>query len=84
MTKGYIYFSDWSNVVAYFSNINFLANDGQLFFREAKDQDILSRATKDVEDGTGFIAKWVFIATWHEVTYKFGNTTTPVRTAKRS
>ena len=68
-------------VVAFLSNVDPTANDGQVFFRETMDQDILDRATRDLEDGTGFIATWVFIATWHQVTYSEGNATSPVRTA---
>ena len=68
-------------VTGFVSNIDTRGNDGQLFFRETMDQNILQRATRDLEDGTGFIATWVFIATWHEVTYYHGNTTSPVRPA---
>ena len=68
-------------VIAFLSNIDTRANDGHLYFRETMDQDILDRATRDMEDGTGFIATWVFIATWHEVTYYLGNTTSPVSIA---
>ena len=66
-------------MVAFFNNIDTTANDGQVYFRETMDQHILHRASMDLEDGTGFTATWVFIATWHEVTYKLGSTSSPVR-----
>ena len=70
-----------SVLVAFLSDIDPKANDGQVFFQETNDQAILDRATRDVEDGTGFNATWVFIATWHQVTYRYGDTTSPVRAA---
>ena len=71
--------NDLSVLMAFASDIDPSANDGHVFFRETMDQDMLDRATRDLEDGTGFIATWVFIATWHQVTYRKGNTTSPVR-----
>ena len=64
---------------AFSYDIDTTLNDGQLYFRETMDQNILQRASRDLEDGTGFIATWVFIATWHKVTYMSGSTTSPVR-----
>ena len=55
-------------------------NDGRLFYRQTTDPDILQRATNDVADRTGFTATWVFIATWHNVTYYYRDDATPVRT----
>ena len=74
-----MFFGGMYMVAAFYSNIDYTANDGHLYFRETMDQDILYRATRDLSDGTGFIATWVFIATWHKVTYYLGNTTSPVR-----
>ena len=54
--------------------------DGRVFFRQTTDTDILQRARNDVADRTGFTATWVFIATWHNVTYLAGDNDTPVRT----
>ena len=73
--------TDLSVLVAFLTDIVLGANDGQIFFRGTIEQVILDRATRDLEDGTGFIATWVFIATWHHVTYYKGNTTSPVRAA---
>ena len=71
--------TDVGILVAFLSYIDPRANDGQVFFRVTMDQAILDRATRDLEDGTGFIATWDYIVTWHQVTYRKGNTTSPVR-----
>jgi hypothetical protein len=48
------------------------------------DSTLLARASKDIQvefstQGFGsFVAKWLFIVTWHNVTYYGGSTTTPV------
>ncbi|KAK2165732.1 hypothetical protein NP493_1353g00002 [Ridgeia piscesae] len=80
---GTSFFDEKTNLpilVAFLSNIEPKANGGLVFFRVTTEQDILDRATRDLDDGTGFIATWVFIATWHQVTYHNGNTTTPTNT----
>jgi len=48
------------------------------------DKDLLARASKDIQQefstkGFGsFVARWLFVVTWHNVTYYGGSTTTPV------
>ena len=78
-TEGYIDRNNDAHVTAFKSKIDTRANDSQLYFRETMDPNMLNRATRDLEDGTGFNATWVFIATWHEVTYESGDSTSPVR-----
>ena len=58
-------FDGVGSVVAFKSQTDFTANDAQLYFRETMDQTILQQASKDLKDGTRFIATWVFIATLH-------------------
>ena len=76
---GFILFDGVGRVVAFQSDQDIRVNDAQLYFRETMDQTILQRASRDLSDGTRFIATWVFIASSHKVTYYLGNTTTPVR-----
>lgn len=68
-------------VTAFVADIDTSNNAGRLYFRETMDSEILERATNDVADGSGFLATWVFIATWKNVTYYSGNSTSPVRAA---
>ena len=74
-------FDKEGRALAFQSDVDITANDGQLYFRETMDQTVLQQASIDLKDGTSFIATWVLIVTWHKVTYILGNTTTPVRTA---
>uniref|UniRef100_A0A3B3QTF5 Sushi, nidogen and EGF like domains 1 n=1 Tax=Paramormyrops kingsleyae TaxID=1676925 RepID=A0A3B3QTF5_9TELE len=57
---------------------------GQVFYRETKDPAILQRATNDVSqyfpEFPNFTTSWVFIATWHQVTFFGGSSLTPVNT----
>jgi hypothetical protein len=54
-------------------------------FARVADSTLLARANEDIQEafsGQGlsfFQARWMFIATWYNVTYYGGSTTTPVR-----
>lgn len=55
---------------------------GDVYYRESTEAEILERATQDVrrhfKNLPTFTAHWVFIATWHQVTFYGGSQTTPV------
>ena len=55
---------------------------GDVYYRESVEPEILDRATQDIRkyfrNMPGFTAAWVFIATWHQVTFYGGSQTTPV------
>ncbi|XP_028323355.1 alpha-tectorin isoform X2 [Gouania willdenowi] len=57
---------------------------GDVYYRESLEPEILERATQDVrkyfKNMATFTATWVFIATWHQVTFYGGSQTTPVNT----
>ncbi|XP_053314489.1 sushi, nidogen and EGF-like domain-containing protein 1 isoform X2 [Spea bombifrons] len=57
---------------------------GDVFYRETEDPRILSLATWDVRtyfpELSDFSATWVFIATWHRVTFYGGDSNSPVNT----
>ncbi|TKS83231.1 Alpha-tectorin Precursor [Collichthys lucidus] len=57
---------------------------GDVYYRESTEPEILERATQDVrkyfKNRPTFTATWVFIATWHQVTFYGGSQTTPVNT----
>uniref|UniRef100_A0A3Q2CMV0 Tectorin alpha n=1 Tax=Cyprinodon variegatus TaxID=28743 RepID=A0A3Q2CMV0_CYPVA len=57
---------------------------GDVYYRETTDPELLERATQDVrkhfKSMPGFTATWVFLATWHQVTFYGGSQTTPVNT----
>lgn len=57
---------------------------GDVFYRESVDLRILSRASQDVQtyfpELPDFSATWVFIATWHRVTFYGGDASSPVNT----
>ncbi|XP_042714715.2 sushi, nidogen and EGF-like domain-containing protein 1 isoform X6 [Chrysemys picta bellii] len=54
---------------------------GEVYYRESKDQTILERATKDIgqyfPEFLEFSAVWVFVATWHRVTFFGGSSFSP-------
>ncbi|XP_034638096.1 sushi, nidogen and EGF-like domain-containing protein 1 isoform X5 [Trachemys scripta elegans] len=57
---------------------------GEVYYRESKDHTILERATKDIgqyfPEFLEFSAVWVFVATWHRVTFFGGSSFSPVNT----
>ncbi|XP_077009440.1 sushi, nidogen and EGF-like domain-containing protein 1 isoform X3 [Tamandua tetradactyla] len=57
---------------------------GDVYYREARDPATLRRATADVRRYfpalPDFSATWVFIATWHQVTFFGGSASSPVNT----
>ncbi|XP_068098422.1 uncharacterized protein [Hyperolius riggenbachi] len=55
---------------------------GDIYYRQSTDPNLLSRATSDIQTyfhNEDFVARWVFVATWHRVAY-FGSTTGKVNT----
>ena len=70
-------------VAAFWADVDTRMNSGRVYYRETTDSEILQRATDDVRRAfvrlTRFSATWVFIASWHNVTFFGGSTTTPVR-----
>lgn len=73
-------------VAPYWCDVDTTRNPGRVFYRESADISLLGRATQDVvfiysERGLYFFqAKWIFIATWYNVTYFGGSDNTPVNT----
>ena len=69
-------------IAALWTDIDTSRNGGRAYFRETTDADLLQRATNDVRSAFGaltqFTATWVFVATWHKVTYYGGSSSTPV------
>ena len=69
---------------AFWCDIDASQNDGQIFYRETKDADLLQRLTTDILQLFGhrglyfFEAKWAYVVTWIKVTDFEGNTQTPV------
>ncbi|XP_027731596.1 sushi, nidogen and EGF-like domain-containing protein 1 [Vombatus ursinus] len=57
---------------------------GEVYYRESKEQATLQRATEDIwryfPELPDFSAKWVFVATWHQVTFFGGSSFSPVNT----
>lgn len=55
---------------------------GDVFYRESTEPELLQKATQDVrkyfKHMAAFTAAWVFVATWHQVTFYGGSQTTPV------
>ncbi|XP_077312595.1 uncharacterized protein LOC143933542 isoform X10 [Lithobates pipiens] len=55
---------------------------GDIYYRESTDPSLLFRATSDVRTyfhAVNFTAQWVFVVTWHQVTY-YGSSTNRVNT----
>ena len=50
-------------------DINTLRNHGRVYYRSTTDNATLQQATSDVSNGTDFIATFLFIATWLNVTH---------------
>ncbi|XP_074046823.1 sushi, nidogen and EGF-like domain-containing protein 1 isoform X1 [Macrotis lagotis] len=57
---------------------------GEVYYRESKEPATLQRATEDIwryfPELPDFSAKWVFVATWHQVTFFGGSSLSPVNT----
>ncbi|XP_042555612.1 sushi, nidogen and EGF-like domain-containing protein 1 [Dipodomys spectabilis] len=57
---------------------------GDVYYREATDPAILRRATGDIRryfpELLDFSATWVFVATWYQVTFFGGSTSSPINT----
>ena len=69
-------------IAALWTDIDTSRNGGRAYYRETTDADLLQRATDDVRSAFDalpqFNATWVFVATWHKVTYYGGSYSTPV------
>lgn len=56
---------------------------GDVYYRESTDPELLERASQDIrkyfKNMPTFTATWVFITTWHQVTFYGGSQTTPVK-----
>ena len=50
-------------------DISTLRNRGRVYYRSTTDNATLQRATSDVSNGTDFVATFVIIATWFNVTH---------------
>lgn len=61
---------------------------GDVYYRESTEPQLLQRATRDVRKYfkhlDAFTAAWVFVATWHQVTFYGGSQTTPVSLCSRA
>ncbi|XP_020319975.1 alpha-tectorin [Oncorhynchus kisutch] len=57
---------------------------GDVYYRESADPELLERASQDIrkyfKNMPTFTATWIFITTWHQVTFYGGSQTTPVNT----
>ncbi|KAI0222756.1 hypothetical protein LSAT2_025993 [Lamellibrachia satsuma] len=70
-------------IAAFWTDIDTRVNSGRVYYRQSTNREIVQRATDDVRrafPGSQFAAGWVFIATWHKVSYFSGSNTTPVNT----
>ena len=69
---------------AFWCDIDASRNDGQIFYRETKDADLLKKLTTDILQLFGhrglyfFEAEWAYLVTWINVTDYDGSTQTPV------
>ena len=58
-------------------NIDTSVNSGRVYYRDSVESGLLGRATTDVRlaftELTQFSAAYVFIATWHQVTFDEGD-----------
>ena len=50
-------------------DIDTTRNHGRVYYRATTDNATLQRASSDVSNGTDFAATFVFITTWHDVTF---------------
>ena len=50
-------------------DVNTLTNHGRVYYRSTTDVPTLQQATSDVANGTDFVATFVFITTWLNVTH---------------
>ncbi|KAK2188587.1 hypothetical protein NP493_128g05111 [Ridgeia piscesae] len=71
-------------IAAFWGDVDTRMNSGRLYYRETRDSDILRRASREVRQAfvrfTRFSATWVFIASWHRVTYYGGSSSTSLNT----
>jgi hypothetical protein len=74
-----------SMIAIYWCDVDTLLNNGRIYYRETTDNTLLTRATRDIQSAFtsqgfyNFVARWMFIATWHNVTYYGGGQTTPIQ-----
>ena len=69
-------------ILPFFIDIDTTINSGRVYYRQTTDPLLVCRVSAYVRekrlDADNFQASWVFIATWHNVSYFRGNTNTPV------
>lgn len=55
---------------------------GDVYYRESTEPELLLQASRDIrkyfKNMTAFSPVWLFLATWHQVTFYGGSQTTPV------
>ena len=70
-------------IAAFWADVDTRMNSGRIYYRETTNSEILQRGTDDVRRAfvglTRFSATWVFVASWHNVTYFGGSSNTSVR-----
>ena len=74
---------DFECVIAPFAiDLSTEVNDGRIYYRQTNDTAILRRAKRDVRlnfsGASTFNPDWVFIASYNDVTYYTGSSTSPV------
>lgn len=71
-------------VAAFWADVDTRMNPGRVYFREISYGSLLNVATGQIRtyfpETSHFNAKWLFIATWYNVTFYGGSTTTPTDT----
>ena len=73
---------DYRFIAPYSVDLSTNHGNARVYYREVTSGPLLVTASKDVQKcnsgQSGFSANWVFIATWKDVTYCYGDATTPV------
>jgi hypothetical protein len=71
-------------VATFWADVDTTRNPGRVYFREVSNGSLLNVATGQIRtyfpETSHFNAKWLFIATWYNVTFYGGNTQTPTDT----
>ncbi|KAK2168445.1 hypothetical protein NP493_1225g02057 [Ridgeia piscesae] len=71
-------------VAAFWADVDTTENAGRVYYRQVTYGSLLQRATTDVRGAfsvhSSFTASWVFIASWHKVTYYGGSTSSSLNT----
>ena len=74
--------ADMVLIAAFWADVDTRVNDGRIYYNETTDEATLCRLSEYIQskfaDFTNFRATWAFVATWHNVSFYGGSTTTPV------